>query len=273
MTIKCAHPEGGEALQPAEIVQAFGPTAGSLIPVWPGYGMLHRSETGASVYLSRLDCGHYLMTSPTTAAAAEKKARDAADRPTSLQVAAVIYQTLLERAHAGADVLPSEVAEAQAAVMVEQQAEAGRQERLEAARIKAEQDHREAVEGPVRDQLAESHTNLQEAEDKAFLALMALLDAVDEDSEAHDNAMTALMAAGFEAQEVRTTKGYVQSTRAAGKGFPYFPKAEHLIAVLHAVQYSRHSNAFTSLNGRDLGRGLPIPIAGGPRVSPNAETG
>lgn len=270
MTIKCAHPEG-EILKPAEIDQAFGPTAGNLVPTYPGYGRL-RNESNDPVYLSRLDCcGYFLMTSPSTAAAAEKKAQDDAYRPSSLEVSRLVYRTLLEKAHAGEDVSPSEVAQAQAAIMVEEEAEAGRNERLEAARIKAEQEYREAVEGPVRDELAESHANIQDAQDNAYLALMALLDAVDEDRKAHDNAMTALVAAGFEAAEVRTANGYVQSTRAADKSFPYFPKAEYLIAVLQAVRYSdRHRNSFISTNGRDLGRNLPAPIAGGPRVSPDA---
>lgn len=213
------------------------------------------------------------MTSPTTIAAAEKKAHAEAYKPTSLEAARFTYNHLLQAAHDGQEITAADVAQAQAAILVEERAEAGRKERAEAARIKAERELRETLEGPVRDELAESRANVQEARDHAYRALMALLDAVDEDMEAHDNAVATLVAGGFDPAEARTASGYVQSTRVAGKSFPYFPKAEHLIAVLHAVQYSRHRNAFTSTNGRDLGRNLPIPIAGGPRVSPDVDSG
>jgi hypothetical protein len=46
---------------------------------------------------------------------------------------------------------------------------------------------------------------------------------------------------------------------------------EHLIAVFHQVQHSRHRNSFFSMNGRNLGKAMPAPISNGPRVSLEAE--
>lgn len=258
------HPEG-VIMQPSEMVEAFGPTAGKLVPRYPGLSRLEREGSEKSVYLSRLHCGHFLVSSPVLAAAQEQKVRES----TPLEFARLTYQVLLEKAHDGEEVSPAEVASAQAAILVEEQAEAGRKGRQEAARAKAEQEFRECAEGPVRDELAESRTNVQMARDNAFVALMALLDAVDEDLDAHNRGRAALAAAGYRPDDLRTVNGYVQATVVGKDRFPYFPKAEHLIAVLHAVQYSRHRNSFTSINGRELGKHLPVPIEGGPRVSPD----
>lgn len=265
------HPESGEVLEPSEVRKAFGPTAGKSIPAYPDYSRLQRyPDRGAAsdpVYLSRLACGHFLVSSPTLVKAAEVRSEER----TPLEFARMTYQLLLERAHDGEDVDPADVARAQAAIMLEERAAAGRRERQEAARAKAEQEHRASLEGPAQEQLTESQANLQAARDEAFQAIMALLDAVDEDDAAHDQVLATLTGAGFPLDEVRPpANGYLQRTRVGGQDFPYWPKAEHLIGVLQAVHYSRQRGAFISLNGRDLMR-VPAPIADGPRVSAEAQ--
>ncbi len=135
---------------------------------------------------------------------------------------------LLEKAHDGEEVTTAEVATAQASILVKERAEAGRTERQEAARIKAEQKLRESLEGPVRDELAESAANVQEARDHAYRALMDMLDAVDADSELHDTAVATLVTGGFAQDEVRpAARGYVQRTMAAGVEFPFSPGPSH----------------------------------------------
>ncbi len=148
--IECAHRATTEILQPSEIIQAWGPSACSFIPVWPGYGRLHSTETADAVYLSKLTCGHYGMTSPTTIAAAEKKAADKAHKPSPLELLRLTLKLLLDKAHEGGEVTPAELAEAQGGDLLEEQAAAGRRERAEAARNKAEQAHRKTLEGPIR---------------------------------------------------------------------------------------------------------------------------
>lgn len=267
MTVEaCNHPQG-EIMQPSEVVRVFGPTAVNLVPRYPGYGQLQRDREGSSgpVYLSRLVCGHFLLSSPVIAAAA----KEASEERTPLEFARLSYQILLEKAHAGEEVSAAEVATAQAAIMVEERAAEGRRERQEAARVQAERERGERLEGPLRDELVESAENAQGARDNAFQALMALLDAVEDDMDVHNHVLTVLSGAGLDEAEVRPpARGYVHQTRVKGESFPFFPKMEHLIAVLHAVQVTRHRNGFNSTNGRDFKK-LPSPVEGGPRVSPD----
>lgn len=264
------HPEAGELMEPGDIRKAFGPTAGKTIPLYPDYSRVKRypgsGPADDAVFLSRLSCGHFLVSSPTLIEAAEVKSEE----KTGLEFARMAYRLLLQRAHDGEDVDPADLARAQAAITVQEKAAEGRRERQEAAKTKAEQERREALEGPAREQLAESQTNLQSACDDAFTALFALLDAVDDDAAAHDAVRAALTGAGVPLEQVvPPVRGYVQSTRVGDDDFVYFSKAEWLISLLQAIQYSRHRNSFVSVNGgRELR--VPAPIAQGPRVSEEA---
>jgi hypothetical protein len=271
----CDHPsvEGGEIIEPREFVQAFGPTVGKSVPTYPGYNLV-KNEANNQVSLSRLECGHYLMTSAYTVAQARAQAAATlmAEHPSLSAKAA--YTALLEKAFQGEDVSAREAAEAQAAILLEEKAEEGRRQRAEAERLRAERAHRKAVAGPVRQELEESRENLQNAQDEAFRAIMVMLDLVDQDHKAHDDAIAQLLDGGFSQEDIKPpARGYLHQTVADGEAFPIWPKMEHLVAVLNAVKATRHRNAFYSTEGRDLGKNLPTPIPNGPAINPGADEG
>lgn len=232
------------------------------------------NEAQNTVCLSRLECGHFLMTSAYTVAAARSRqaaALMAGDPQLSAQEA---FTLLLHKAYQGEEVSAREAAEAQAAILLEEKAEAGRRQRAEAEQARAQRAHRKAVAGPVRQELNESRENIQDAQDEAFLAIMALLDLVDQDHRTHDEAISQLLDVGYSQEDVRPpARGYLHQTVADGKSFPIWPKMEHLVAVLNSVRHTRHQNAFYAMEGRDLGKNLPAPIPKGPVVSPGADEG
>ncbi|BAS18715.1 hypothetical protein AHiyo8_pII70400 (plasmid) [Arthrobacter sp. Hiyo8] len=267
--MKCAHPAGVEILQPAEIAQAFGPTAMALIPLAPGYGKL-RNDTNVDVYLQRLKCGHAVMISASTAKADEaRRLEEMWDSPVKTDPVVELKQLLMD-AREGRKVDPAHVAALRAQIELETLAEEGRRERAEEERAKAEKEAQEALLLPLQEELSASREKVQAKQIEAAKAILALLEAVDEDMAVQDDAVGQLVTAGIPDHEVRPpARGYVHITRIGDQDFPYFPRVEWLTAVLNAITHGRYRNGgLTSIAGRDLLKGIPSPIAGGPNIDP-----
>lgn len=264
----CAHPAGAEAIQRQELVQAFGHAAVAQIPAAPGWARL-KNDTNAPVMLSRLDCGHFSMTSPHTLAERQEELSAALQEPPLLPLAKAERELaqLLADAKAGKDVSPADVVTAREAVALAAIAEEGRRERLAAEMARAEAEARAALEGPICDELAESREHLDELQRDAIHALEALLEAVDEDAQLHSDAVSRLTENGADPATLRTTSGHRQTTNVGGRAFEYFMKMEWIIGVLNTIKHSRHgSGSFHGIEGRDLGKGVPPNTAGGTPV-------
>ncbi|MGO4238608.1 hypothetical protein, partial [Pseudarthrobacter sp. YAF2] len=67
MSTPCDHPAGSAIYEHRELIPAYGPTVLTRVPDAPGMVKLV-NDTNTPVHLSRLACGHYAMTSPTTRA-------------------------------------------------------------------------------------------------------------------------------------------------------------------------------------------------------------
>lgn len=272
---ECNHPniEGGEIIQQREFVQAFGVNVTKDVPLYPGYNLL-ANDANQRVSVSRLECGDFLLQSGYTIAQARAQAVTAAIAGEPGITAQEALALLLHKAFQGEPVSARDAAEAQASILLEEKAEAGRRQREHARQLREIREHRKEVASPIRQDLDESRENIQHCQDEAFRAIMALLDAVDQDHKVHDEAVAQLLDGGFSYEEIKPpARGYLHETVADGEGFPIWPKMEHLVAVLNAVRYSRHRNSFFSMEGRDLGGNLPAPIPSGPRVSPGADEG
>jgi hypothetical protein len=268
--MKCAHPKGAEILQPAEVVQAFGETALALIPLAPGYGKLRNDATNVNVYLQRLQCGHAVMVSPSTVRAAETRRLEEMWNTEVKTDPAVELRELLADAREGRKVDPAHVAALRAQIEIETLAEEGRRERAEAEKVKAEKEAQEALLWPLQAELAESREKVQEKQVEAVKAILALFGAVDEDMSVQDDAVRQLVAAGVPDEEIRPpARGYLHVTRVGDQDFPFYPRAEWLTAVLNAVIHGRYRNGgLGGMDGRDLVKGIPSPIANGPNIDP-----
>lgn len=255
-----------------EMHQAYGYSAVAQIPEHPDYVQLV-NDADKPVYLSRMRCKlHFALVSPDTIAADLTKTLDAPthDERKTMKARAA-YDKLMNDAYEGKDVKASAAAEAQVAIRLEELAEQGRMDRAHAAAVKAELDARIALEGPALERLTAAQERLQGLADTAYTAMVALLNGVDENMAEHDAVLGELIAGGFEASELRLANGYVQTTIVGTHTFPYHPKAEWLLAVLHQLKASRqHTNAYNGVGGRNIGKELPFLTDGGPRITPEA---
>lgn len=228
------------------------------------------NDTNTPVHLSRLACGHYAMTSPTTRAEhikeLEEKLGHSLIRP--LQKAEAELKKLLADVRAGKEIEPAEVTLAREAVELARIAEEGERERMLAEMAKAEQEAREALEGPLGEELAESREHLNDLQTAAFRAIVELLDAVEEDQELHEEAATALIQHGADPAIVQQSRGYRQITHVGGRQFEHQPKLEWVIGILNQVKHHTKHRGLHGIEGRDLGNAIPPNTDGTPVPEP-----
>lgn len=271
MSTACDHPNGSAVLDPQELVQAFGPTAVSLIPLQPGFARLN-NDSGAPVFLSRLACSHFSMTSPTTVQAARTEIEEAMTTPhlTAADAARADLARLLAETRAGATVDPAAVVAAKERISLEDLAEEGRQERAAAALAKEQAEALVALSGPLCQDMATAQANVQEAQDAAYRAVLALLDAVDEATATRNRVVATLTEGGVDPAEVTPpARGWIRQTVVLGESFKHWQKVEYLTGVLNAVKdHHKHRNGFFGGEGRDLGKGVPSHLAQAPRPQP-----
>lgn len=247
----------------AELNQAFGVTAVGQIPLSPGWVTL-RNDTGTSVQLSKLECGHYAMTSPATVEAFMKAHEEAVYAPEG-STAREALALLLADARAGLKVNPHDVAAAKERITLEELAEEGRAERAAAELARAEAEARETLIAPLQDLVDSSAEKVQELHTAALDAIRALLDAVDEHMQDQDEAATTLTSAGVDPDEVRPpARGYLRETVIGDRRYPMFLKQEYLVTLLNSLKTGKHRNSFYGIEGRNLGAGIPPNIQGAP---------
>jgi hypothetical protein len=265
----CQHPQDSAIWSLSEIRQAYGDNAIARIPTHPEYiGLLNDAKI--PVYLSRLTCKvHFAQISADTVAASQDKLLGPTPTVDDKKAfkAQLVLDKLLADAYDGKTVASEAVANARAAVLLEERTVQGCRDRAEAAAAKAAADARAALEAPAQERLAAAGVKLQGLLDGAHNAVEALLDGVDENMAEHDAVVMDLLAGGYDSEQLRTARGYVQQTVIGSQGFPYHLKAEYLLAILWQLRETKHRNAFIAAGGRSLSKDLPPLTDGGPRVS------
>lgn len=269
MTTACDHPAGSAIYNQRELIPAYGPTVLERVPQAPGIIKLV-NDLNAPVHLSRLACGHFAMTSPTTRAEHIKQLEEKLGQPLlrPLQKAEAELKRLLNDVRAGKEIEPAEVTLAREAVELARIAEEGERERLIAQMEKEQQEAREALEGPLAEELGDSRANLDALQTAAFRAIVELLDAVEEDQQLHEDAARELVQHGADPALVQQSRGYRQITHVGGRQFEHSMKLEWLIGILNQVKHHTKHRGLHGIEGRDLGNLIPPNTDGTPVPEP-----
>lgn len=247
------HPDGLTIATEQAVTETFGAVVASSIPAYPEH-MRAALMGGRGATLSRLQCKCIGIHDAATIGKQLRK--DFEDIMTETQTLAD-YKTLLKRllkqARDGEDVDPREVAAAREAIELEKLRAEGEAERLAEAAARAEQQAREALCGPLNEQLEASQARLQRKYTAALRAVEDLCESVD-----RHNKLVAESAG--QAGESVAVERYTSHATIGGTRHEFWYPQTWLLNLLHIV-------------GKQwpLGRGtahrveLPPAVQGGPR--------
>lgn len=248
------HPDGLSIVTERAVIETFGATVASRIVDYPE----HTRATlmgGRGAALSRLSCKCIgIHDAATIGKQVRKDFEDTMSEPTqTLAEYKTFLRGLLEAVRNGEDVDPREVAAAREAIELGKLRAEGEAERLAEAAALAEQQAREALCGPLNEQLEQSQARLQRKYTTALRAIEDLCESVD-----RHNRLVAENA-GRAGQAVAVDR-YTSHTTIGGTRHDFWTPQTWLLNMLHVVNKQWQ-----------LGRGtayrveLPPAVQGGPR--------